>query len=100
MTLPSSGSSISMSQINSEFGGGYSLGSYYKGGSYVTANDYAPNDSSSGAISMGGLLAAKKNSFNSASFTNSTTWTAPAQVVGNVSVYVGGGGGGGGSRGR
>ena len=51
MTLPSSGT-ISISQIATEFGddGTHSLSEYYRGGSYVTANN--TNVPTSGAIAL------------------------------------------------
>jgi hypothetical protein len=98
MTLPTSGV-ISLNDIQTEFGGSNPIGlnEYYKGGSYVTANDYAPNVPASGAISINNFYSAKKNTFNTQTFTSSTTFTLPSTSNGTLNVYVVGGGGGGGS---
>jgi hypothetical protein len=96
MTLPTG--QISFSDLNTEFGGGYSLSSYYKNGSYVRDVDYAPNDPTSGAISLSQLQGAKKNSYNGIGFTSSQNWTVPSSSNGTVDVYIEGGGGGGGVR--
>ena len=95
MTLPASGA-ISMSNIKTEFGGGYSLSQYYKNGSYVVSTDYAPNNVTSGPISFSKLRGAKKNTYNGVGFTSSQNWTVPYTLIGSVNVYVEGGGGGGG----
>ena len=95
MAIPSSGP-ISMSDLNAEFGGGYSLSNYYKNGSYVVSTDYAPNDVVSGALSLGGLRGAKKNTYNGVGFASSQNWTVPYTLIGSINVYVEGGGGGGG----
>ena len=65
MTLPASGT-IALTQIQTEFGGSNPIGlnEYYKGGSYVTVNDYAPNVPASGAISMSNFYGAKKTTLN------------------------------------
>lgn len=98
MTLPASGT-ISLNDIQTEFGGSnpIALSEYYKGGSYVTANDYAPNVPASGAISLSNFYGAKKNTFNTQTFTSSTTFTLPSTSNGTVNVYAVGAGGGGGS---
>jgi len=97
MTLPASGT-ITLAQIQTEFGGSNPIGlnEYYKGGSYVTSNDYAPNVPSSGAISLSNFYNAKKNTLNTQTFTSSTTFTLPSTSNGILNVYVIGGGGGGG----
>lgn len=62
MAIPSSGP-ISLSTIQTEFGGPsspISLGSYYKGGSYVSNTDSAPSVPTSGAISIGNFYGAAK----------------------------------------
>ena len=52
MALPSSGT-ISISNLNTELGGGYSLGNYYFGGSYVRPGIYnGASIPSSGPISL------------------------------------------------
>jgi hypothetical protein len=98
MTLPASGT-ISLSDIQTEFGGSNPIGlnEYYKGGSYVTTNDYAPNVPASGVIALSNFYNSKKNTFNSQTFTSSTTFTLPATSNGILNVYVVAGGGGGGS---
>lgn len=90
---------ISMSDLNGEFGGGYSLSNYYRNGSYVTSNDYAPNDPTSGPISFSSLQGAKKNSYQGIGFGSSQYWTVPYTSSGSVNAYVQGGGGGGGNAG-
>ena len=99
MVLPNYGYSISMSQMNSEFGAGYSLSSYYRYGSYVTGNDYAPFVPSSGAISFDNFHNAKKNSYNGVCFGSSQYYTISSYNTGYVDVYVEAGGGGGGVHG-
>lgn len=103
MTIPSSGA-ISLNDIHAEFGGDYALGSYYRGGANLPGNGapggygtYAPNVPTSGTISIGNFYGAKKISFTVVAFTSSTTYTVPATLVGNLTVYVQGGGGGGGA---
>lgn len=96
MTLPAAGSPISMSNLNTEFGGGYSLSRYYKNSTYIQSTDYSPNNVTSGAISFSKLSGAKKNTFNTQTFLTSQYWTIPFSTVGNLNVYLKGGGGGGG----
>ena len=59
MTLPSSGT-ITISQIVTEFGGDapHSLSEYYRGGSYVTANN--TDVPTSGAIALSDFYGAVK----------------------------------------
>lgn len=96
MTLPTTGK-ISLVDIYTEFGGDKKLKSYYKGGTYVTANDYAPNVPSSGKITEKNFYGAQKNQLRTVTFTNSRNWTAPSTLVGPINVFLVGGGGGGGN---
>jgi hypothetical protein len=98
MTLPASGT-ITLAQIQTEFGGSNPIGlnEYYKGGSYVTTNDFAPNVPASGVIRLSNFYGAKKNTLNNLFFTSSTTWVLPSTSNGILDVCVVGGGGGGGS---
>jgi hypothetical protein len=98
MTIVASGT-IALTNIQTEFGGSNPIGlnEYYKGGAYVTTNDYAPNVPSSGVISLSNFYGAQKNTFNTQNFSSSTTFTLPATSNGILDVYVVGGGGGGGS---
>jgi hypothetical protein len=97
MALPSSGA-ISLLDIQTEFGGPIpiSLNAYYRGGSYITTNDYAPNVPSSGAISLNQFYGSKKNTFNGINFTSTQYFTIPSTSNGILNVYVIGGGGSGG----
>jgi hypothetical protein len=88
-----------MYNLNSEFAGGYSLGNYFKNGTYVTSTDYAPNLGTSGGISFSQFFGAKKNTYNGVGFGSSQNWTVPYTNIGYVNVYVQGGGGGGGMHG-
>lgn len=62
MALPSAPASISLGQIQTEFGGSnpISLSEYYKGGSFVSTGDTAPNVPTSGQISMSNFRGAIK----------------------------------------
>lgn len=62
MPLPSSGS-ISLSQIQTEFGGSnpISINEYYKGGAYVLTTDNAPNVPASGQIDFNDFWGAGKS---------------------------------------
>jgi hypothetical protein len=96
MTLPASGT-ITLAQIQTEFGGSNPIGlnEYYKGGSYVTANDYAPNVPSSGLISLSNFYNAKKTTLNTIELTSSQSFTIPSTLVGSITYLIIGGGGGG-----
>jgi hypothetical protein len=85
MALPSAPNSISLSQIQTEFGGSnpISLSEYYKNGSFVTASDNAPNVPTSGTIEFDDFWGASKV-------------TIPPFIEVQA---VGGGGGGGSNRG-
>ena len=82
MALPSAPSSISLSQIQTEFGGSnpISLREYYKGGSFVSSGDNVPNVPTSGTIEFDDFWGASK-----------------AVTPPTIEVQVVGGGGGGGS---
>lgn len=97
MTIPSSGA-LGLISIQNEFGGGSPIGlnEYYKGGAYVSTNDYAPNVPSSGPISISNFYGAKKNTYNSVYFYGSQNFTVPYTSNGSLLVYLIGGGGGGG----
>lgn len=86
MPLPSAPASLSLGQIQTEFGGSnpISLSEYYKGGSFVTTSDTAPNVPTSGQISMSNFRGAAKVS-------------APPSVEYLVVAGGGGGGAGGGA---
>lgn len=89
--------SVSLTDLNNEFGGGYSLGSYYNGSSAVRSVDYAPNVPGSGnAISLSEFQGAKKNNPQSVTFTSSQNYTVSSYFRGAMVTYVKGGGGGGG----
>ena len=51
MAIPGPGPSISMTTLNTEFGGGFALSSYYRGGTYV------PNTPANAAIPTSGTIA-------------------------------------------
>lgn len=76
MALPGSGS-ISLSQVQTEFGGAnpISLSEYYKNGSYVTSSANAPNVPTTGAISL--------DNFHGASAYVTPTVSVPASVYGS-----------------
>lgn len=96
MALPTTGQ-ISLFQIQAEFGGDGRLKSYYKGGDYVTTNDYVPNVPvpSSGVITEKSFYGAKKTTLNIIEFTSSDTFTIPDTLVGPITYLIIGGGGGG-----
>lgn len=63
-TLPVSPNPISLSQVQTEFGGAnpVSLSEYYEGGAYVTSSDTQPNNiPTSGTISLWQFYGAAKN---------------------------------------
>jgi len=94
MTLPTTGK-ISLVDIYTEFGGDKKLKSYYKGGTYVTANDYAPNVPSSGKITEKNFYGAKKNTLNTIELLSSQSFTIPSTLIGPITYLIVGGGGGG-----
>ena len=53
MAIPSSGVPISMDTLNTEFGGGFALSSYYRGGSFVPSSPQNTAIPTSGTISLG-----------------------------------------------
>jgi hypothetical protein len=110
MTLPSSGT-ITIAQIAAEFGGDapHSLSEYYRGGSYVTANN--TNVPTSGTIALSDFYSAVKQIFYAATggtittsgdykyhaFTGSGTFaiqTAGNAAGGTIDYMVTAGGGG------
>lgn len=99
MAVRSSGS-ISLSEIQTEFGGSnpISLSEYYRGGGYIsTPPSWNGNVPASGAISIGQFYGTAKYYTGSATWNGAanTTWTAPAWVESvKVSGTAGGGGGG------
>ena len=60
MAIPGPGVAISMDTLNTEFGGGYSLSSYYRGGSFVPNTPQNLAIPTSGAISLGNFYGATK----------------------------------------
>lgn len=94
MALPASGQ-ISLADIQTEFGGSNPIGlnEYYKGGSYVTATDTAPNVPASGQISVSNLQGAAKVYSGQQEYTGAGTytWVAPSGVT-SVSVLCVGAG--------
>jgi hypothetical protein len=103
MTIPSSGP-ISLLTIQNEFGGGAPIGlnEYYRNGALVTGNDYAPNVPTSGQITLSSFYGAKKNTFNTVTYSSpgSYSFVIPSTLQGPITItlLVGAGGGGGGSR--
>jgi hypothetical protein len=101
MALPSSGT-ISLTDIQTEFGGSDPLGlnMYYKGGAYVLDTDYAPNVPRSGKISLSDFYGARKTTLTTLTFTGvgDNFFVLPDTFVGNIIVtsMSGAGGGGGG----
>ena len=53
MAIPSPGVPISLDTLNTEFGGGYSLSSYYRGGTYVPDSPQNTAIPASGTIALG-----------------------------------------------
>ena len=53
MAIPGPGPSISMTTLNTEFGGGFALSSYYRGGTYVPNSPINAAIPTSGAIALG-----------------------------------------------
>jgi len=58
MAIPGPGVPISMTTLNTEFGGGFSLSSYYRGGSFVPNTPQNAAVPTSGAISLGNFYGA------------------------------------------
>lgn len=52
MAIPGPGPAISISTLNTEFGGGYAMSSYYRGGTYVPNSPQNAAIPTSGAISL------------------------------------------------
>ena len=94
--LPST--TLSLNDIQNQFGGTnpISESEYYVGGGYVQSTDFVPNVPTSGTISIGQFLNAKKTQLYQQIFTGSATWTAPDTTGLTMEVFVVGGGGGGG----
>ena len=97
MTLPTSGI-ITLNDIQNEFGGSNPIGlsEYYRGGTYISSTDYAPNVPTSGAISLNNFYGAKKTTFNIVIRLFSDAFYVPPTSDGVLYVYVIAGGGGGG----
>lgn len=93
--LQSSGT-ISLHDLNAEFGLGYALGSYYA--SRLPAHSYDNSVPGSGAIGLASFYGTGITTFQSLTFYSSQGLVIPSTVVGNLNVYVQGGGGGGGYR--
>lgn len=77
MAIPGPGTAISLSTLNTEFGGGYALSSYYRGGTYV------PNSPQNTAIPVSGTIAL--GNFYSSSNRMSIALTASGN---NYDVYA------------
>lgn len=60
MAIPGPGVAISMDTLNTEFGGGFSLSSYYRGGSFVPNIPQNAAVPTSGAISLGDFYNTQK----------------------------------------
>jgi len=60
MAIPGPGVAISMNTLNTEFGGGYSLSSYYRGGSFVPNIPQNAAVPTSGQISLGNFYNTQK----------------------------------------
>ena len=60
MAIPGPGTAISLNTLNTEFGGGYSLSSYYRGGTYVPNIPQNAAVPTSGAISLGNFYGTLK----------------------------------------
>lgn len=60
MAIPGPGVAISMDTLNTEFGGGFSLSSYYRGGSFVPNIPQNAAVPTSGAISLGNFYGTLK----------------------------------------
>jgi len=56
MAIPGPGPAISMSTLNTEFGGGFALSSYYRGGSFVPNSPQNNAIPTSGTISLGNFF--------------------------------------------
>lgn len=60
MAIPGPGVAISLSTLNTEFGGGYALSSYYRGGTYVPNTPQNAAIPTTGQISLGNFYGATK----------------------------------------
>lgn len=105
MTLPIHPNTITLAQVQGEFGGAnpISLSEYYAGGSYVTTDNYGfPNGTAtpiprSGAISLANFHGATKFTSQFVNVTSTRSIVIPRGATKARVVLVGGGGGGGGS---
>ena len=93
MTLPTSGP-ISLTDIQTEFGGNASLSEYYKGGAYVLDVDYAPNVPRSGQISINDFYGAAKTRYFCFTYYSNDALILPATFRTPLIVSALGGGGG------
>lgn len=108
MPLPAYPNSISLSQIQAEYGGSnpISLSEYYtnSAGPVYPGQEGFPNGNSavvpaSGQISLGAFSGSTKYTPQARTVTlnsGSGTWTVPSTLIGNLTVKIFGGGGGGG----
>ena len=97
MAIPSSGQ-ISLTDIQAEFGGSNPAGlsEYYKGGTYVDFNDFAPNVPTSGPISLSDFYGAQRVNLICNTYTSDINVTLPSTLTGQLMIVALGGGGGGG----
>ena len=61
MAIPGPGPAISMTTLNTEFGGGFALSSYYRGGSFVPNTPVNAAIPTSGTIALGNFYGSQKN---------------------------------------
>ena len=95
MALPLAGP-ISLQDIQTEFGGSGSVGlnEYYKGGAYVTEEDYAPNVPTSGPISLSDFYGAVSTTLYTFTYNADTAIVLPNTFRSPMTITALGGGGG------
>ena len=92
MAIPGPGPSISMTTLNTEFGGGFALSSYYRGGTYVPNTPANAAIPTSGTIALGNFYGSSKRVPVSLTATGNNydvyTNRGPAYVAGISDVVV------------
>jgi hypothetical protein len=92
MAIPGPGVAISMNTLNTEFGGGFALSSYYRGGSFVPNSPQNTAIPTSGTISLGNFYSSSNRVRVSitASGNNYDVYTnrGPSYVAGKTDLTV------------
>ena len=92
MAIPGPGPSISMTTLNTEFGGGFALSSYYRGGAFVPNTPTNAAIPTSGAIALGNFYGSSNRVIVSLTATGNNydvyTNRGPSYIAGNSDLTV------------